>query len=766
MRKFLLFFAIFAVLCVRGAGAGLVGLYYWAASDLPGFKNLTEYKPPVVSTVYSRDGKVMGNLYAEKRFLASLSEMPDFLPKAFLAAEDSSFYQHEGVDPLAIFRAFLKNLQAGGIRQGGSTITQQIVKRLLLTPEKSLKRKLKEAILAYRLERYLTKDEILTIYLNQIYLGSRAYGVEAAARTYFGVHVGQLTIAQAAILAGLPQAPSRYSPLKDLDAAKGRQKYVLGRMLEMGWINQQQHDAAVREVLVFKSMDEQTWGVGAYYMEEVRRWLVEKFGEDLVYTGGLRVDTACDMVHQEAAEKALRKALVDSSKRRGWKGTLDTLTPDKWAQFLAQDVPADALKNGQWVKALVTEASGKGLVVKYGKNTGLIDAKYLGWTRGKGPKPGEVVFVSLAQPDPKAKTPSPKAPRAGEDLILQQEPDVQGAMVSLDPRDGQVLACVGGFSFEKSQFNRATQALRQCGSAFKPIVYSAAIDEGMTPATVVMDSPFIYEDPVTHKVWKPENYEGGFQGAMSLRSALAKSRNLVTIRVAQQIGIQKVIKRAKEMGIESELQPYLPISLGAGAVHLINLCQAYTSFAHGGQQVKPRFVLSVKGPDGQELYRSEPEYHEAMSPQTAFVMTAMLREVVRAGTAGKAMAIGKPIAGKTGTTNDEQDAWFVGFTPYLLTGVYLGFDQVQPMGKGETGGTAALPAFVDYRMAVEPYYPTEDFVAPPGIVWASVDGVSMPFKEGQDRNAFAGIIGGEGNVNFSDPNAPLATGEQLLKQMY
>lgn len=784
MRKFLLFFAIFVALTIVGAGVGLVGVYFWAASDLPGFKNLTEYKPPVVSTVYTHDGKVLGNLFAEKRFLATLGEMPAYLPKAFLAAEDSSFYQHEGVDPMAIFRAFLRNMQHGGAKQGGSTITQQLVKRLLLTPERSLKRKIKEAILAYRLERYLTKDEILTIYLNQIYLGSRAYGVEAASRTYFGVHVGQLTLAQAAVLAGLPPAPSRYSPLKDFEAAKSRQRYVLGRLLEMNWITQDEHDSALKEQLVFKSMDEQTWGVGAYYLEEVRRWLVDHYGEDMVYTGGLKVVTGCDLTHQEAAEKALKNALVASSKRRGWKGTIDTLTPDKWAEFLAQDVNPALLKNGQWVKALVTETSARGLVVKYGKNTGLIDARFLGWTRGKGPKPGEVVWVSLAPVDPKAKAaaeakaladakkpasgkaaPAP-APKVGDDLILQQEPDVQGAMTSLDPKNGAVLACVGGFSFEKSQFNRATQALRQCGSAFKPIVYSAAMDEGMTPATVVMDSPFVYEDPITHKVWKPENYEGGFQGPMSLRAALAKSRNLVTIRVAQQIGIQKVIARAKAMGIESELGPYLPISLGAGAVHLINLCQAYTSFANGGVQVKPRFVLSVTGPDGQELFKSEPEYHEAMSPQTAFIMDAMLKEVVRAGTAGKAMVIGRPLAGKTGTSNDEQDAWFVGFTPYLLTGVYLGFDQVQPMGKGETGGTAALPAFIEYRLAVENMYPVEDFPQPPGIVWSAVDGVSMPFKEGQEKSAFAGIIGGQGNVNFSDPDAPLATGEDLLKQMY
>ncbi|GAB6039116.1 PBP1A family penicillin-binding protein [Fundidesulfovibrio butyratiphilus] len=767
MRKFLILLVFLFVLGLIGAGVGLVGVYFWAASDLPGFKNLTEYKPPLVTTVYTRNGKVLGNLYAEKRFLVGLSDMPAFLPKAFLAAEDASFYQHEGVDPMAIFRAFVRNVQHGGMRQGGSTITQQIIKRLLLTPERKLKRKIKEAILAYRLERYLTKDEILTIYLNQIYLGSRAYGVEAAARTYFGVHVGQLTVAQAAILAGLPQAPSRYSPLRDLDAAKARQRYVLGRMLDLGWIDQATHDQALKEVLVFKSMDEPTWGVGAYYMEEVRRWLLDKYGEDTVYTGGLKVVTGCDMEHQEAAEKALRKALVDSSKRRGWHGPVETLTPDKYAEFLSHAVNADQFQSGHWVKALVTDAGRKGITVRFGKQTGQVDAKYLGWTRGKGPKVGDVVFVSLAPEDPKAKgRQSASAPKAGQDLILQQEPDVEGGMISMDPRSGEVLACVGGFSFEKSQFNRATQALRQCGSTFKPIVYSAALDEGMTPGTVVMDAPFVYEDPITHKVWRPENYEGSFQGPMSLRAALAKSRNLVTIRVAQQIGIQKVIKRAKDMGIDSELPPYLPISLGAGAVRLISLCQAYTAFARDGTSIKPRFVLSVEGPTGEELYKSEPETHEAMSPQTAFIMDCMLKEVVRAGTAGKALALGRPVAGKTGTTNDFQDAWFMGFTPYLLTGLYIGFDHIHSMGRGETGGSAALPAFVDYRLSVDHNYPPDDFTAPTGIVWASVDGISMPFKEGQEKTVYAGVIGGEGNVNFSDPNAPLATGEDLLKQMY
>jgi len=772
MRKLLLVFVTLLVLGVLAAGAGMVGVYRWASKDLPEVKSLMEYHPPAVSVVYTQDGKVLGNLFSEKRFPANLSEMPAFLPKAFLAAEDSSFYEHDGVSLPSIARAFLKNLLSGSTRQGGSTITQQVIKRVLLTPEKSYTRKLKELILAYRLERYMTKDEILTTYLNQIYLGAKAYGVESAARTYFGVHVGQLTLAQAAMLAGLPQAPTRYSPLRDLEAAKVRQHYVLRRMAELGWITQQEHDAALKEPLVFKSMEESAWGVGAYYLEEVRRWLVERFGEDMVYTGGLKVTTACDLYHQENAEKALKDALLALSKRRGYQGPIESLPPDKWNDFLAhQDIKPEEPANGQWLKALVTGSSKQGLTVKYGQRTGVIAAGSLGWTRGKGPKAGDVVWVSLAPArqaakpaDAKAKTPASPT----EELLLQQEPEVQGAMVSMDPVSGEVKACVGGWSFEKSSFNRATQAQRQCGSTFKPIVYSAAIDEGMTPATMVLDAPFVYEDPVTHKIWKPENFGGNFLGAITLHEALMKSRNLVSVRVAQTIGIQKVITRAKDMGIDTDLPPYLPISLGAAAVRPINLCQAYTAFANGGKSVKPRFVLSVTGPDGQTLYQSEPEYHEAMSPQTAYVMTGMLKEVVRAGTAARAASLGKPMGGKTGTTNDSKDAWFIGFTPNLLTGVYLGFDQPQSLGKNETGGSAALPAFIAYRQTVERLYPATDFQQPPGIVFASVDGISMPEKEGQ-QNLFAGVVGGgeeDSNPNFSDPNAPVVTGEDLMKQMY
>jgi penicillin-binding protein 1A len=795
VKKLLILLVILLVVGGITGLAGLVGLYYWASSDLPSFRKITDYRPPLVTTIYTRDNKVLGYLYSEKRFLVTLSEMPAFLPKAFLAAEDSTFYQHEGVDISAIIRAMIKNLQRGGIKQGGSTITQQIIKRLLLSSEKSYKRKIKEAILAYRLEKYLTKDEILTIYLNQIYLGSRAYGVEAAARTYFGVHVQNLTIAQAALLAGLPQAPTRYSPFRDFESAKNRQKYVLGRMLVQGWITQAEHDAAVAEPLVFKSMPDPSWEVAPFYLEEVRRELIDRFGEDQVYNGGLHVHTAVDLKHQEAAERALREGLVASEKRRGYKPALEKLEKDKYDDFYAHsNVPESLLVPGRWVKALVQEVSGQGAVVRFGDKYGFIPAGEMSFAKGKV-EPGDLVWASvLAVPDkagtakpaeteaptaPPAKgkaakgkqpveaTPAPAKPgRPMWKLAMQLEPRIEGAIVSMDPRTGEVLACVGGFSFEKSQFNRATQSFRQPGSSFKPIVYSTAMDNGMTPATVVMDGPFSYRDPWSGQVWSPGNYEGDYSGPMTLRAALSKSKNLVTVRVAQQVGMKKIIERARELGLRGEFVPYLPVSLGAVAVNLLDMIHAYSAFARDGSTITPRFVLDVKSPWGEEIYVNKPEIKQVLSPQTAYVMDCMLKEVVRAGTATAVKVLGRPIAGKTGTTNDFQDAWFMGFSPYLLTGCYVGFDQPKPMGKGETGGRAALPIWLSYRKAVEDDYPVEDFSRPPGIVMGTVDGVPMAFKEGTERGSMAIMDEEQEKAFFTDPNAPLGKGEDLLKQMF
>ena len=496
-------------------GSSSLWLHERAVGETKEFAKIWEYKPALVTTVYSRDGLIMGQLYREKRFLIGIDAMSPYLVKAFLASEDSAFYEHEGIDLTAIFRALSKNLTAGDIVQGASTITQQVVKRILLTSEKSYARKIKEAILAYRLEHQMSKNDILTIYLNEIFLGANAYGVEAAAQTYFGKHALDLNLAEAALLAGLPKAPTRYNPYRYPKAAKARQHYVLSRLKELTWITQEEYDKAMEYELVYKQMEDPSWGVGAYYLEEVRRWLMENMssevaknpnltwgrsGEDAVYEAGLKVYTAMDSEHQKFAEQALRDGLEASSRRRGWQGPLKHLEPAEFDNFLKGNLLPTDVKVGDWFKVLVTKVEGKGATVRVGPDTGFVGVESMHWCRQPNPKlateqvpsikdakkvlnPGDVIWAALD-----------KEPEKGKplDLSIRQWPKVQGAMVSIEPSKGDVVALVGGYDFKASQFNRATQAMRQPGSAFKPIVYSAALDAGFSPASVVMDEPFVH----------------------------------------------------------------------------------------------------------------------------------------------------------------------------------------------------------------------------------------------------------------------------------
>lgn len=747
--KYLLYTAV--ALSILSAGA-LYGLYRWAASDLPNFTKITDYTPALVTTVYDSDGGVLGYFYHQKRFLVRLDEMDKWLPMAFLAAEDAAFYDHEGVDLTAIFRAFLINLKSGRAKQGGSTITQQIVKQLLLTNVKSYERKLKEAILAYRLENYLTKEEILTIYLNEIFLGSNSYGVEAASRTYFGKHALDLTLAESAMLAGLPQAPSRYSPYAHLDLAKERQQYVLGQMRSLGWITEEQYSEALEQEIVLERMPDPSWGTGAYYLEEVRRWLIDQYGENAVYERGLSVYTACNPKHQAAAEAALRTGLRDSAKRRGWTGPVGNvdLTPELMERLDNQSVEPDSLVEGTWLLAMVTGVQQASASVKVGPVAGVVPVDSMSWCREpdirvrsayaskisdarKVVKKGDVVWVSV-----KAR------PGEGKELWtfdLETEPQVEGALVSIEPDSGNVVALVGGYDYMRSEYNRATQAKRQPGSAFKPIVYSTAIDNGMTAATLIKDTAIVFEND-DGSVWRPENYEESFYGWLSLRTALVKSKNLVTIRVAQKVGISRIIERAKALGLQADFPRDLSVALGSASVTPLNLCSAYTVFPRGGSWVEPRLVLEVQDVWGDQMYASELTSHEVVSPQTAYIMTYLMQEVVKHGTGRRALSLGRPLAGKTGTTNDEHDAWFMGFSPYLLSVVYVGFDEPRSMGAGEAGGSTALPIWINYRQAVEEDYPVQDFVQPDGVVISratfeegSREGIHMvsyflPFKEG------------------------------------
>jgi len=824
MKKvFIALSGFMAVMILAGLGVGAV-FYYHAVRELPDYKNIADYRPALVTSVLARDGSLMGQLYREKRFPLTFEQVPEKLRLAFLAVEDADFYSHDGVNPTAILRAFIMNMQSGKTKQGGSTITQQLIKQLLLTPERKYKRKLQEAVLAYRLESYLSKNEILTIYLNHIFLGSHSYGVEAAARTYFGKHVSELTLAESALIAGMPQAPSAYNPYRFPDAARKRQMHVLNRMRECNWITQAEHSDALAQPLAYKSMEERMGPEVDWYFEEVRRQLIELFTDEFmqergldillsqinlglnsealkedaklaqegpkflqknaVYMLGLTVETAMDPSKQLAADRSLKHGLEALSKRQGWAGPIRTIAPQyleahvQLARFTPTDLMADA-----WVEGIVTGVDEKGADVSLGQYKGRIGLPDMSWARTPNPKvagihapavkdaakvlnPGDVIWVSTNIKNRKQPyAPGEVTPETVIPLALEQQPEVQGALISMEPETGDTVALVGGYSFADSHFNRATQAKRQPGSSFKPIVYSAAMDNGFTAGSVILDAPVVDLNEDIRYLWRPSNYSGGFKGPILLRTALTQSRNLCTIRVAQQVGIPKIIERAKDLGLETEFPEVLSIALGAAEVTPINLTEAYTAFANQGLRSKARLITRITDSNGQVLYEREPDVRQAVSPQNAFIMASLLKDVVNAGTATRAKVLNRPVGGKTGTTNEEMDAWFMGITPHLVTGVFVGFDKLKTLGRLETGGSAALPIFVEYGKQVLDAYPPDDFTAPEGIAMAKVDprtgllvggaeaGFVLPFATGTEpvRASANSSLGGS------------KSGEDLLK---
>jgi penicillin-binding protein 1A len=809
MKKTFTLISTLLILCIVGGLGAAAVAYYLVGRNLPDYKSIADYRPARVTHVYARDGSLIGQLHHEKRFPLAYEDIPEKLKLAVLAVEDAAFYNHVGVNPMAILRAFIVNIQTGREGQGASTITQQLIKNLLLTREHSYRRKAKEAILAYRLETYLTKNEILTIYLNHAFFGANAYGVEAAARVFFGKHVEELTWAEAALIAGLPQAPTTYNPYRAPDVARLRQRHVLNRLRECGWITEADYAEALSAPLVYTSMHEGMGEDAAWYFDEVRRLAVDllsrenaarlgidlpKYGEDAVYELGLDIRTAMNPQQQGFAVHSLRKGLEDLTKRQGWLGPAEKLAPEFVGARIQADpfMPAD-LANGRWVRAIVTNVAESGADVRLGGYQGRIVLKDMSWARPPNPEVagvyapavrdarnvleyGDVVWVStrlkpskdakgrseaVAPYDPLAVTPDTVIA-----LALEQRPDVQGAIVSMEPQTGDVVALSGGYSFTDSKFNRATRAERQPGSAFKPIVYSAAIDNGFTAASIVLDAPVVQMNE--HEVWRPVNYSGDFKGPILLRTALTQSRNLCTIRVAQQIGIEKVAERAKLLGLRGDFPPYLSISLGAVAVTPLNLGEAYSAFANQGLVSTPRIITEIRDADGKVLYRQEPQLREAISPQTAYVMAGLLKEVVNAGTGVRAKVLQRPVGGKTGTTNDEMDAWFVGLTPYLVTTVFVGYDKLKTLGKLETGSSAALPIFVEYGKQALEGYPPDDFSVPPGVAMARVD----------PRSGLLAGAGGEGLVlPFIEGTVPTRltagtaqddrkSGADLLRQLY
>lgn len=697
----------------------LAGFVLYIYKELPDIKELKQYKPNLISRVYSEEGELIGEYYVERRIAVPLDKIPPIVIKAFLAAEDARFFEHHGMDIRGIIRATIKNILAGAYVQGGSTITQQLARSLFLTQEKTIGRKFKELVLAYIIDNKFSKQEILQLYLNHIYLGNGAYGVEMASQDYFGKSVRQLNIAESALLAGLPKAPSSYSPFKNPGRARKRRDYVLSRMLELGYITEAEYKKAIETPLPKENRRIKNLQYNSHLTEYIKQNLIAKYGEEKVYKGGLTIFTSINAGFQRRAYEALDRGLRELDKRQGFRGPIDNFanSPEKKDSFLKNGPQnIDDLNLNEYYKAIVEDINIK--QKKYTLKLGILNVSLpftnMQWATTKKPaetllKPGDIVYVKILSVG------------KNNELIasLEQEPQVEGALLSIDPNTGYIKALIGGRDFIKSQFNRAIQAKRQPGSSFKPFIYGAALEKGYTPVSIIIDEPISYD--LGFREWAPKNFDGKYYGPTTLRHALAKSRNVVTIKLLEAIGTQNAIDFAKRAGIESKLEPNLALALGASDVTLYEMVNAYTTFASMGKKFEPQVVLKVVDSSGNIMEETTPKSEQTISPAVCYVLTNMAKSVIEEGTAMKAKALGRPVAGKTGTTNNYVDAWFLGYTPNLVTGVWVGFDQPRPLGTLETGARAALPIWLDYTMYAESFYPPVDFIVPEGVTFIPVD---------------------------------------------
>ena len=727
----------------------LLFLYY--SNRLPDFKPLKERNLNAHSIVYSEEDAVVGKFLMDNRIPIPYERIPKPLVEAFIAAEDAEFFKHKGIDYKGIARAMFKNLIAGRIVQGGSTITQQVTKTFFLTPKRSLLRKLKEVAYAFGLERNLTKEEILFLYLNNIYLGNGAYGVEAAAESYFNKRTEQLNLAEIAMMAGLVKAPSRYSPIHNLKRAKDRQAYVLTRMVEVGIISPEEKQKALRTPLKIQSRESAYFSKAPYFTEFIRQQVERKHGKEKLYQEGLRIYTTLDLSLQKMAQRSLEMGLRELDKRQGFRGPIQTLSLNELKSLSHQKKEAvTPLAQNEIFEGVILskDDSKKFFTVWVEDRKGILPFSEAAWALHVKPTPhfkpqkvkdpsdllkiGDVVQVRVKE-----------SPKKGQPLILilDQEPVAQGALLCIDPKTGYVKAMVGGRDFSESQFNRAIHSRRQPGSAFKPIIYAAALEKGYNPSTVLMDSPVEYEDQDGGTYWAPKNYDKNFMGPITFRNALAHSRNVVTVKILEDIGVDYALKFIKKLGIESPIKRDLSIALGTSGVSMLELTQAFAVFADGGERIKPIFIKKIVTMKGEVIEENYPyvELEEkeddeetpdspslvpkerVISPQSAFIMTHLLEGVVQHGTGQRAKVLGRPIAGKTGTSSDYADAWFIGYTPSLLTSVWVGFDDKTSLGKDETGARAALPIWVSFMSQALKDTSIEGFKVPEGITLVKVN---------------------------------------------
>ncbi len=744
--------AILFALLILGAMAvsgGVLYAFYHYGRDLPDYQQLANYDPPTVTRVHAGDGRLLAEYAIERRVFVPIQAMPRRVINAFLSAEDKNFYSHPGVDFISVMRAVvtnLVNLAQNRRPVGASTITQQVAKNFLLTNELSLERKIKEAILAFRIEHAFSKDRILELYLNEIYLGFASYGAAAAALNYFNKSLDELTIAEAAYLAALPKAPNNYHPINRYEDAISRRDWVISRMAEDRRITPFEAEAALNEPLVVRERGVTEVAHAAHFAEEVRRELIGVYGEIGLYQGGLSVRTTLDPRLQETGESALRAGLIAYDRRHGWRGALARMEipEDGWAEALA----ALELPEGmpEWRRAVVLATDKKAAEIGFADaTTGQIPLTALKWARppiegqkvGASPtkiaqvmETGDVIYVAPITAD-SYDNPVPEGTYG-----LRQVPDINGAIVALDPHTGRVLAMVGGFSYEDSEFNRANQAFRQPGSAFKPIVYLAGLDSGFTPSTLILDAPFVIDQGEGLGKWKPANYTKKFYGPTPMRVGIAKSRNHMTVRLAQTIGMERVVDAATRLGVVDDMPAVLAMALGAGETTLLRLTTAYAMLVNGGKRIRPALIDRIQDRNGRTIFRHDqrdcpgcraefwqeqevpvlPDMREQVaSPTSAYQVVSMLQGVIQRGTGRRVSAVGKPLAGKTGTTNDSQDTWFIGFSPDLAVGVFVGFDEPKTLGKKETGSSVAAPIFRDFMAAALEGEPSIPFRIPPDI---------------------------------------------------
>ena len=759
---------------------------------LPDYKQLADYKPQITSRLYAADGSLLAEYANEKRIFVSVDKIPPLLRSAFIAAEDKTFYTHGGIDFAGIARAILvnlKNMGTGRRKVGASTITQQVAKNILLSSEQSLSRKIKEALLARKMEQTFTKDHILELYLNEIYLGIGSYGVASAALNYFDKSMSELTLDEIAFLAALPKGPNNYHPIKKPKEAKARRDWVLQRMVEEGYISQEEAAQAAEQPVHMVARKNEILKDAGFYAEEVRRFVAKNYGDEAMYNGGLFIRTSLDPKLQKAATKALQDGLLAYDERHGWRGPVNHFDDAVTGLTYIKESKVPVYLPESWVLAIIEKTDdGKATIRLNDESIGEIELKDLEWARPHLPENkigpavkkvsdvlavGDVVYV--------------KPKKENNLYLLKQEPTVEGALIALDPHTGRVLAMAGGFSFDKNQFNRAVQATRQPGSSFKPFVYLAALDSGYTPSSLILDAPLVMENPDGSK-WKPKNYSQTFYGPTTMRVGIEKSRNLMTVRLAQTIGMRKILENGKKFGISDKLEPVLATALGAGETTLMKLTTAYGLLVNGGKKITPSLIDRIQDRDGKTIYKHDtricenctgesasaegkpilPDTREQIQdPASAYQMVNILTGVVERGTGRVAQSVKKTIGAKSGTSNDSIDAWFIGFSPDLVVGVWMGFDTPETLGPHETGSTASGPIFRDFMTEALKDKADIPFRVPDSVELVRVNATTgkpaLPgeknvimeaFKKGTDLSKPTPIIGGRGLMIKEDDSVP------------